>query len=99
MKATYRKVALLPFPVIAAAVNGDPDAVARVVRHYSGYMAVLSMRLSCGSLGSFQFQLDYDLYQRLESKLVAASFSSIWIDHIPFLTVTLARQAVTTFLA
>lgn len=74
MKATYRKVALLPFPVIAAAVNGDPDAVVRVVRHYSGYMAVLSMRLSCGSLGSFQFQLDYDLYQRLESKLVAAIF-------------------------
>lgn len=74
MKATYRKVALLPFPVIAAAVNGDPDAVARVIRHYSGYMAVLSMRLSWGSLGSFQFQLDHDLYQRLESKLVAAIF-------------------------
>lgn len=74
MKATYRKVALLPFPVIAAAVNGDPDAVARVVRHYSGYMAVLSMRTHCDCLGICQFQLNYDLYQRLESKLVAVIF-------------------------
>ena len=74
MKTTYRKVALLPFPVIAAAVNGDPDAVARVVRHYSGYMAVLSMRLRCDSVGISRFQLDYDLYQRLESKLLAVIF-------------------------
>ena len=74
MKATYQKATLLPFPVIAAAVNGDPDAVARVVHHYSGYMAVLSMRLSCDSLGSCRFQLDYDLYQRPESKLVAVIF-------------------------
>ena len=27
---------LLPYPVITAAVQGDPDAVNRVIGHYSG---------------------------------------------------------------
>ena len=30
---------LLPYPVITAAVRGDPDAVNRVIGHYSGYIA------------------------------------------------------------
>ena len=33
---------LLPYPVITAAVQGDPDAVNRVIGHYSGYIAALS---------------------------------------------------------
>ncbi|WP_330395895.1 helix-turn-helix domain-containing protein [Anaeromassilibacillus sp. Marseille-P3371] len=47
--------------MITAAVNGDPDAVARVVRHYSGYMAVLSMRTCFDSLGICRLHLDYNL--------------------------------------
>ena len=35
---------LIPYPVIAAAVRGDPEAVNRVLDHYSGYIAALSMR-------------------------------------------------------
>ena len=91
MKATYRKVALPPFPVIAAAVNGDPDAVARVVRHYSGYMAVLSMRLSCGSWVASSSNSTTTYTSGWKANWWRSSFSSIWIDHIPFLTVTLAR--------
>ena len=37
---------LLPYPVITAAVQGDPDAVNRVIGHYSGYIAALSTRTS-----------------------------------------------------
>ena len=37
---------LLPYPVITAAVQGDPDAVNHVIGHYSGYIAALSTRTS-----------------------------------------------------
>ena len=43
-KSANMRVALLPYPVIAAAVGGNPDAIARVIRHYSSYIAALSMR-------------------------------------------------------
>ena len=46
IKPVNTRSALLPYPVIAAAVNGDPDAVNQVVRHYSGYIATLSTRTS-----------------------------------------------------
>lgn len=37
---------LIPYPVIAAAVRGDPEAVNRVLDHYSGYIAALSIKNS-----------------------------------------------------
>ena len=42
-KSANMRVALLPYPVIAAAVGGNPDAIARVIRHYSSYIAALSI--------------------------------------------------------
>lgn len=35
---------LIPYPVIAAAVRGDPEAVNRVLDFYSGYIGALSTR-------------------------------------------------------
>ena len=35
---------LIPYPVIAAALRGDPEAVNRVLDFYSGYIAALSTR-------------------------------------------------------
>ena len=35
---------LIPYPVIAAAVRGDPETVGRVLDFYSGCIAALSMR-------------------------------------------------------
>ena len=64
------RAALLPYPVIAAAVGGDPDAVNQVVRHYSGYIAALSMRTSYGPDGVPRTQVDEDLRRRLETKLI-----------------------------
>lgn len=37
---------LLPYSVIAAAVQGEPEAVNMVIRHYSGYIAALTTRTS-----------------------------------------------------
>lgn len=64
------RAALLPYPVIAAAVGGDPDAVNQVIRHYSGYIAALSMRTSYGPDGVPRTQVDEDLRRRLETKLI-----------------------------
>ncbi len=52
---------LLPYPVITAAVQGDPDAVNRVIGHYSGYIAALSTRTSYDPQGCPHSQVDDDL--------------------------------------
>ena len=46
VKSSSTRAALLPYPIIAAAVRGEPDAVNTVIRHYSGYIAALSTRTS-----------------------------------------------------
>ncbi len=51
-KSACTRASLIPYPVIAAAVGGDPEAVNRVVRHYSGYIAALSTRTSYGPDGN-----------------------------------------------
>ena len=38
-----RNTPLLPFPVISAAAMGDAEAVNKVLKHYAGYIAKLSM--------------------------------------------------------
>ena len=50
-KSAHTRASLLPYPIIAAAVAGDAEAVSRVVRHYSSYIAALSTRTSYGSDG------------------------------------------------
>jgi len=63
---------LLPYPVIVAAVRGDPDAVNRVIGHYSGYIAALSTKTSYDSQGCPHSQVNEDLRRRLETKLIIA---------------------------
>ena len=72
IKPVNTRSALLPYPVIAAAVNGDPGAVNQVVRHYSGYIATLSTRTSYDAQGVYRTQVDEDLRHRLETKLIVA---------------------------
>ncbi len=45
-KSANMRASLIPYPVIAAAVGGNPEAVNRVIQHYSGYIAALSTRTS-----------------------------------------------------
>lgn len=72
IKSVNTRSALLPYPVIAAAVNGDPDAVNQVVRYYSGYIAALSTRTGYDAQGVLRTQVDENLRQRLETKLIVA---------------------------
>ena len=51
-KRRTARSSLIPYPVIAAAVRGDPEAVNRVLDHYSGYIAALSMRRGCNQNGN-----------------------------------------------
>lgn len=44
MNRNKKSVALLPFPVIAAAAGGDTEAMCAVLKHYEGYVATLCTR-------------------------------------------------------
>ena len=72
VKSASTRAALLPYPIIAAAVRGEPDAVNRVIGHYSGYIAALSTRTSYDPQGCPHSQVDDDLRRRLETKLIIA---------------------------
>lgn len=72
-KSAHTRASLLPYPIIAAAVAGDAEAVSRVVRHYSSYIAALSTRTSYGSDGYPRLQVDEELRNRLEAKLIIAT--------------------------
>ena len=63
---------LIPYPVIAAAVRGDPEAVNRVLDHYSGYIAALSMRRQWNDDGNLRLDVDEEIRRRLETKLIMA---------------------------
>lgn len=67
---TKKNFDLLPFPIIAAAVEGDTEAIRAVLKHYSGYIATLSARALYSIDGTPVFCLDEDLRQRLEVKLI-----------------------------
>ena len=72
MTKTASKSGVLPYAVIEAAVQGDPEAVNTVVRHYSGYIAALSMRTSYDKYGNPYTCVDEELRRRLETKLIIA---------------------------
>ena len=61
---------LLPFSVIAAAVNGNVDAINSVLRHYEGYIAALSTRKLYDESGCSHWCVDEEMRHRLETKLI-----------------------------
>ena len=71
-KSATTRADLIPYPVIAAAVRGEPEAVNAVVRFYSGYIAALSTRTSYDAFGCPHSQVDEELRRRLETKLIIA---------------------------
>lgn len=72
IKSASTRAALLPYPVIASAVRGEPDAVNTVIRHYSGYIAALSTRTSYDVHGCPHPYVDEELRCRMETKLTTA---------------------------
>ena len=71
-KRRNTRSSLIPYPVIAAAVRGDPEAVNQVLDHYSGYIAAMSVRKSYDKNGNVCFTVDEDIRRRLETKLTIA---------------------------
>ena len=63
---------LIPYPVIEAAVNGDGDAIQKVIRHYSGYIAALCKRVGRDEHGNYGYYVDEELRRRVEDKLFQA---------------------------
>ena len=66
---------LLPYETIVKAHEGDPEAVNRVLDHYSGYIAALSMRRGCNQNGNPCFAVDEEIRRRIETKLIVAILS------------------------
>ncbi len=62
--------AAISFPVIAAAVNGDVDAINAVLKRYEGYIARLSTRMLYDSDGNSYMVVDEEMRRRLETKLI-----------------------------
>jgi hypothetical protein len=63
---------LLPYPVIVLAAGGDVDAINAVLRHYEGYIAVLSTRQLFDEYGNPHLCVDEGIRRRLETKLITA---------------------------
>ena len=71
-KSANMRASLIPYPVIAAAVGGNPEAVNRVIQHYSGYIAALSMRTSYDKNGFPHVCVDTHMKRCLEIRLIRA---------------------------
>ena len=61
---------LLPFGTIEAAADGDPDAIHALLKHYEGYIYVLSSRQLYDENGNPHICIDEGLRRRLETKLI-----------------------------
>ncbi|MDL2288988.1 helix-turn-helix domain-containing protein [Oscillospiraceae bacterium OttesenSCG-928-F05] len=60
----------LPMPVIQAAIEGDGEALAAVVKHYQGYIRYLAIRPLKDEYGNEYLCVDEDMRLRLEAKLI-----------------------------
>lgn len=58
------------FQVIKAASNGDIGAINAVLKHYEGYIAVLSTRKMYDENRQVHYCVDETLRRRLETKLI-----------------------------
>ncbi len=67
-----REQGLLPYSVICAAISGNSEAIKATVKHYSRYIAYLSLRETHGKDGRFRWEVNSELYERLKAKLIYA---------------------------
>lgn len=66
---------ILPFEVIAAATQGDTDALCKVLEHYDGYIAKLSMRIVRDEYGNSFLYVDEEMRNRLKVRLIARTLA------------------------
>ena len=72
MNTKDAKNSLIPYPVIVLAAGGDVDAINSVLKHYEGYIAVLSTRHLYDESGNPHLYVDEGIRRRLETKLITA---------------------------
>ena len=70
MNNNLNNARLLPFTVIQKATGGDVEAVNTVLKHYSGYIAKLSLRELYDEYGNPHLCVDEELRRRLKTKLI-----------------------------
>ena len=70
MNKSIGKTRLLPFSVIEAAANGDVDAINKVLKHYEGYIIVLSTRKFHDEYGNTRYFVDEEIRRTLETNLI-----------------------------
>ncbi len=66
---------LLPLDVIAAAANGNTDAMCTILKHYDGYIAKLSTRTLKDENGNTYAYVDEEMRNRLKVRLIARTFA------------------------
>lgn len=68
----YTENDLLPYPVIAAATTGDPEAISLVLRHFEGLIVSQSTRKLRDNHGNTYYGVDQDIYDRIRTRLIRA---------------------------
>lgn len=58
------------FSLIQVASGGDVEAINKILKHYEGYIAVLSMRTYYDENRQEHYYIDETLRRRLETKLI-----------------------------
>ena len=66
----YKNSSLLPFHTIEAAASGNVDAINKVLKHYEGYIIVLSTRRLFDEDGRAYLVVDEEIRRTLETKLI-----------------------------
>ena len=69
----------IPVPVIMAAIKGESEAIAYVLRHYRNYIRKLSTRTLRDEYGNEYLYVDSDMENRLKSKLIFSIISDFKI--------------------
>lgn len=65
-----RNEALVPYPVIVSAKSGDPDAMNRILAHYSALIESNSRRTLFDQCGSPHTMIDPEIADRIRTKLI-----------------------------
>lgn len=72
MKTTYP---MIPFSVIVAATDSDTEAINQIVKHYSGFIAKLSLHPMKDEYGNQHIVVDETLRRRMETRLITKILS------------------------
>ena len=70
LKSVIQSIAFIPFWVIERALEGDIQAINKILKHYEGYIAKLSVRKMYDEYGCIHYCVDETLRRRLETKLI-----------------------------